>query len=364
MLNILEQPWLSTPKSGQLVDLLEAPQSFTWSFPEMYGNHVFKRDAELALKHSPAALKLLRYTDSLVLQRSVVLDCESFQISEGSYFRENMKGFHGALHRLGNNQFKTKVPFNGQYDVTDKPIYSIDTDWPNGFGHILLDSLPRLWALHSAPKDAILVNTLAHQEILRFFLAALDIDPNRLHFLKRPVLTRDFYSADASFNRKEWLHPQFWEIINKIKSFSLRISSIEPKNFPKKLYVSRKNLDTHTLSNEDEIEKIFIDKGFVSIAPEKLPIWDQIALYSQVDEMAGTGGTAMHMALFGKPNLKVLIMSSPNWFYNADTILSQGFPSRLCHVVGYQPDFTYRNQSPWTINKEDVKLGLEKHFGY
>ncbi|MDY6462405.1 glycosyltransferase family 61 protein [Acinetobacter faecalis] len=361
-LNILPQPWAVSENEGDLVFQAEAARSFSWNMPKMYGGPIGRRDAELGILHSAPSLKLKRFRNALVLPRSIVIDPIESKVLVGSYFRNNMYNFHGGVHRLPKAMLKTKIPFNGDYETTNKPVYSLDTDWPHGFGHLLLDGLPRLWALRYAPYDALLVNSYAHQEILKFFMIALEIDINRLKYLNKPLFTHDFYSADASIDRKESVHPEFWELISKIKKFALKFSSLKSREFPKKIYISRKNFNTHTLLNEDVVEDYFIRLGFVSIAPEKLDIWDQIALYSQVEQMVGPGGTGMHMALFAPDDTKVLILSPPNWFFNADTILAQGFKDRLCHVVGYQDGFNFRNEKPWTIKLEDVEKAVSQHF--
>jgi capsular polysaccharide biosynthesis protein len=80
-----------------------------------------------------------------------------------------------------------------------------------------------------------------------------------------------------------------------------------------RVYLSRRLFDGgsyRAVENEDALEKVFAAHGFTVIAPEQLPMGDQIRAVANADFVAGIDGSAMHLCGFMRANAKVLIIET------------------------------------------------------
>lgn len=77
-------------------------------------------------------------------------------------------------------------------------------------------------------------------------------------------------------------------------------------NFPKKIYL-RRNSSVRNVTNEAEIEKILIIRGFAVIEPEKLSFTQQVELFQKVDIVVSPTGASCANLIFCKPEVKVVI---------------------------------------------------------
>jgi len=77
-----------------------------------------------------------------------------------------------------------------------------------------------------------------------------------------------------------------------------------------RIYISRPNPGTvRVLSNREEIENIAIANGFRLIAPETLPIRDQVKLFSAGRLIVGEYGSGMHNTMFSTDRALVLCLN-------------------------------------------------------
>jgi O-antigen biosynthesis protein WbqL len=77
-----------------------------------------------------------------------------------------------------------------------------------------------------------------------------------------------------------------------------------------RIYIRRPNPGTvRLLSNREEIENIAIANGLRMIAPETLPIRDQVKLFSGSRLIVGEYGSGMHNTLFSTDRALVLCLN-------------------------------------------------------
>jgi hypothetical protein len=84
---------------------------------------------------------------------------------------------------------------------------------------------------------------------------------------------------------------------------------VEPAPY-KKIYFTRKYwTDTAQCLGEPDIEKVFMQNGFKSFAPEKFSMKEQIALVKGAEVIAGVNGSPFHTALFANKNIKLIMLN-------------------------------------------------------
>lgn len=102
---------------------------------------------------------------------------------------------------------------------------------------------------------------------------------------------------DAQFNVKA---------LRDLRDYLLPYSSC--REFPKRIFISRKNASPRRKFNEDTIIQMLSEFGFEVVFPETLSIADQISLFSQAEWIIGGSGAAFTNLLFCNNSTKVLIL--------------------------------------------------------
>lgn len=97
-------------------------------------------------------------------------------------------------------------------------------------------------------------------------------------------------------------------ILNFLQNKLLSCLDLKTKNnfFCKKVFISRKDARIRNMINEDEIFKLFEQKGFVRYSLATLSILEQIELFNGADIIVAAHGAALTNILFCKPNTHII----------------------------------------------------------
>jgi capsular polysaccharide biosynthesis protein len=96
----------------------------------------------------------------------------------------------------------------------------------------------------------------------------------------------------------------------------LHLASTHPTALPKRFYIIRDGY-TRGVINEVEVREFFTRMGWALIAPEKLSIQDQIALFRDAEAIAGVHGSAFTNLLWTSPGARVLELVPENFMAGA-----------------------------------------------
>ena len=99
-------------------------------------------------------------------------------------------------------------------------------------------------------------------------------------------------------------------------------------SLPKRFYILREGY-TRGISNEQEVRDYFQSAGWALLAPEKLSIPDQIALFRDAESIAGLHGSALTNLLWCSPMASVIEFTPVNFMSGAFEWLS--IINRLSH---------------------------------
>jgi capsular polysaccharide biosynthesis protein len=83
------------------------------------------------------------------------------------------------------------------------------------------------------------------------------------------------------------------------------------------------------------LDRVFADHGFAVVHPETLDIADQVRLAGGAQLLAGSAGSALHLAVFGPPGRAVLEIGdprSPDHPVPMQTVVNAARGHRALHV--------------------------------
>lgn len=185
-----------------------------------------------------------------------------------------------------------------------------------GYWHWLFDSISRLSLMDYFPSDTRII-TPPLVPWMRWFLAKLDLDNRIIETEAKALRVERFYFSSPSSMTGCW-NPYAVDFLRR--SF-LPHASPPSSSLPKRFYIIRDGY-TRGISNEQEVRDYFHSAGWALIAPEKLSIPDQIALFRDAESIAGLHGSALTNLLWCSPAASVIEFTPANFMSGAFEWLS------------------------------------------
>ena len=180
------------------------------------------------------------------------------------------------------------------------------------FGHVLMNSLGRLWALQHLPADTTLVFVPKRKPAPRNYphlRTVLDMLGVRNDFVitKGPMRLREVYTARDLFGERYGGlgAPEFFAWLDG------RLPASGPVDPARKVYLSRSGLgmDVGRFACEDHLETLLAAQGYEIIAPETLSLAEQVALYQSAGRLIFAEGSALHLfSMLRRPEQKVAVI--------------------------------------------------------
>ena len=222
-------------------------------------------------------------------------------IGDSAYFRAA-----SGMEILGGQASTTTVPVRAAHRLPPGRYFWIGPLHFH-FGHFLISSLARLWALDRVdPREFTFLYTggLQPAEMLRTYgfirdcFDALGIPPDRLMQVLGPLGIPNVTVAEPSFIENFGASTAYMHMLRRIRAFLLPGAEDNTRRTP--VYVSKKRV-THgirTISNEDAVTDILRAHGVEIAFPEALPFREQIRFWTEHQALAGFSSSAFHMAGF------------------------------------------------------------------
>ena len=238
--------------------------------------------------------------------------------------------------------------WGGKYAVLDDEIEEIPEaviyigQMQKHWGNFLFDCMARIWYVLKEKREYRLAycgvrldeNALSDPSTgYCDFIKLLGINPERLIDVRKPTKFYKVIIPELS------LFPGTFYTDEFITVFDRAIETVNESvhiNHYDKIYLTRRQMDACKELGEKEIEQIFKQNGFQIIAPEKLPIAEQIFLFNHCQTMASIEGTASHNILFAKPGTEQIILRKQNYINTRQT-----FFNRVRNVSPHYVDVFY-----------------------
>jgi hypothetical protein len=204
------------------------------------------------------------------------------------------------------------------------------------FYHFLMEDFPSYLLARRERPD---VTTLVFRTSPRYVFAALRILDARYETIERCTQVERLIFASKGVA----LQPHTVDVA-ALENFSDTLSSIEvPRNYDF-IYISRLK-DGRVPENEEEIQRLFIDRGFKILVLDEFDLESQIAIFKTAKIVAGTHGAGLSnivWALTGTAVIEISRTEHPICYQHLALIRSQVYFSIVC------------NSDRWIVNLDEV----------
>ena len=229
-------------------------------------------------------------------------------VREATFYTPTLAGLPGARGRRGRPTLW--APWSQAPHLAAASIFMPWGSLTN-YGHFLLDALPGLVLLADRdllPRWPALAPPLAswQRELLDLALApgeevAEIADPlvRVDDLLFTTCMDHFLHAPNAPFDR--------------VRERVLQSLPQEASSAGARIYLSRRGQGKRMLVNEAELETELRRRGFAVIAPESLPIADQITLFRDAEVVVSPTGAALANVLFMRPGAQVIEIQPSNF---------------------------------------------------
>ncbi len=131
----------------------------------------------------------------------------------------------------------------------------------------------------------------------------LDLPPSRFLWIEEPAQFAHLTLPSEAIHSWSGYAPEFQAMCAHLAKNAQKLCAKQP-TYSKIFLVYSKARGNAQLINEPLFEEFFSKQGFQMVSPETLPLSLQIYLVFHADEIAGTIGTATHLAMFARCKTK------------------------------------------------------------
>lgn len=174
------------------------------------------------------------------------------------------------------------------------------------FGHMIVDGMSRWWYLARHYRNEKVALVLLGGGTLRpiylQLLSWLGIPKERVIIIDKPTQFQKVLVPDQALFRGDRYRDYFLDTFYKIRS------AIKPAGYDK-IYLTRRFLDDNDTINEEYFERFFENRGYKVVAPEKLPLYEQISIISGAKEIACVQGTLSHLIVFTRNGVRLTVLA-------------------------------------------------------
>lgn len=183
------------------------------------------------------------------------------------------------------------------------------------FGHFLLESLARIWAMDGRQDrfDGLIMlpftgtdfGSVLRRRLLAFF-EVMGVDMP-LHLIKTPVIADHLLIPSQGFGHLQWAtgHQEFRQYVRA------HMAANCPAQGPEKIYIARSRLKHphQQVDQEDRIEAMMEAAGYTVFHPQRHTIMAQARVYRAARVIVGGDGSAFHLVPFAvEPEARIALI--------------------------------------------------------
>ena len=191
---------------------------------------------------------------------------------------------------------------------------------PRHWGHFLVDVISKLWFVLDQDKGYRIAfcgegwdeNRITGNYLQ--LLSGLGIEEERLLYVQQVTRFDKILIPSATFGAsddKTYNGFYYRKLVQRIIQEVMASPEISEMTPIRKVYFTRTGFYRAKVNEigEKDIEKLFEKNGYTVLAPEKLPISEQIFYFQTADEIASLSGTIPHNAMFAGSNTRLIILN-------------------------------------------------------
>ncbi|WP_282167759.1 glycosyltransferase family 61 protein [Shewanella japonica] len=237
------------------------------------------------------------------------------------------------------------------------------------YGHFLLETLSRLWAAKETSYDGYIFNefviprkTTGTSVLANACFSAFGIDLDKIN-----IVTEDTYFEFLSVPNPQFYignkaHPSYSDTYQSI--LASHVTSLKAPHH--RIYLSRSAFQKRKrkVLNEAQIEKAFIEHGFIVIHPQELSFTKQLEIFSQTKIMAGLEGSGLHNCVFMPEKGEVINLCGPRSprKLKSNQVICNRLNGHQGSVLPFVGDVVNPEKQISRMNIPHVKTWLRKHF--
>ena len=231
------------------------------------------------------------------------------------------------------------------------------------YGHWLVDFLPKLALLPRIGVNIDTVRILIPTNMGGFGQALLDLVGIReeqliVHDPEREILSVDSLLVPSTLRWGGRCVPDFADAIGLLND-RIHLDGAASSATPRRIFLSRSlggQAHGRRLIGENDLIARAEAYGFTAMAPETLPLREQVALLRGATHLIGPYGSGLHGSIFNVSGLQVCGFHGPTAF----DALQSGIGERLGQRTGYV--FGIPTPTPDDENANTVDLGVFDRF--
>lgn len=190
--------------------------------------------------------------------------------------------------------------------------------WIQHFGHFMVETITTLW-----PEGEDVEGLVFHKYLPRPWsvepwqhrtleLLGLGDLPVKVVGTGRALRVDELVVPSRAVVPNGWAHPQARRVWSSIAD------QFRAPDAPTRVYLSRSRFNAErratgdrrqprtTAQRDADLDRVFAGAGFEVVAPEILPLDDQLRVVANAEVLAGCSGSALHMSAFAPDGAKVL----------------------------------------------------------
>ncbi len=256
---------------------------------------------DTSMSYPPATLR--HYTGSLVFRGRTLLTSGHTVLPDSFRFFHAPFPKHPALRDVaqGYGRLSTSLEPTDELSGT---FFVLDAQWTGHFGHIMTETVPRLWgwdeARHRFPDLKALYMAKPDDDVdpvVSRLLTAYGIDPADQVVVHGPVKLSSAICASALVHNAtpHFVRPELAGIWRRIGD------ALADPDAPvyERIFVARPHSGyVRTCRNAPDVEAVFVRHGFQLVRPDQLELAMQVGIFRGPRIVAGFAGSGMFNAMY------------------------------------------------------------------
>lgn len=241
---------------------------------------------------------------SIILDNDLELKEYKGIIFDGwAFYKKNQQiisdsAFYGnSNYDLINSKETTKINYKNVRHYSGKYVWLGQIH--DHFGHFIISSLSRIWALNVLPKEVLIAyvgpdkENIFNKPYMKYIFEVLGVNKDRFVNINNMGFFENIYIPERSLNENHSIHQIYADSLK----FSNEILYSENDDY---IYISKHNLKKGVMSidNEEEVCNILSKNGIKIITPETISFKEQISVWENNRNFVGFSSSAFHMSNF------------------------------------------------------------------
>lgn len=288
-----------------------------------------------------ATISLRDYRDVVVAPKQILV---SDRLLLPDTFRHNQWSLleHTQLVDHGPHFARRRVPLPEDPPRLTGTYLHLDNEFRGHFGHLLTESLSRVWswpkALEIDPDAQVLVGTTRKRprpfEYELELYEACGIPRDRVVVIDGPVRVERLISGTPMFSHPQYVHPRIAQTWREVGD---RLAArAADRDWPRRFFVSRRT-DKRSCLNGPEVEAIFAEYGFEPVYPEDYSLGEQVRLFRAAEVIGGYAGSGLFQMAFVPEPTHVIMVGAASYTMRNEYLMAAVHGHRLDGVFSRPP---------------------------